>query len=207
MRTLVVLFASVLALAGLALPSTSASAAAASGHTRRVVVRPVTAAGTPASGFVVHRQKGSASCTDPSPAAVDDGISICYPSADYLPSCWKSARHSVLCLRDVSRRVLVRIRHSGSYPHLKAPARPSPQALRLLTGQRCTIRIGGAWGTAPHHPGWVGFYSCTNGSVYGPPSGDGIDRSRPFWRVHLLRPDGSMVIRRVAVATFVGTAG
>ena len=43
-------------------------------------------------------------------------------------------------------------------------------------GQQCDVRVGGAWGTLPSHPHWVGFYSCAHGSVYGPASGDGIDR-------------------------------
>lgn len=137
---------------------------------------------------------------------MDDGITICGPSAAYLPSCWRSRRHTVLCLRQVADEMLARVRYSGAYPDSAAPSRPRPQGLLLVNGQRCAIRIGGAWGTVPGHPQWVGYYSCSRGDVYGPPSGDGINRRRPVWRVHLVRGDGSVVTRRVQQAGYVGDA-
>ncbi|MCW2774234.1 MAG: hypothetical protein JWN91_2560 [Nocardioides sp.] len=102
---------------------------------------------------------------------------------------------------------LVRVRYRGSYPSVSAPEQPSPQALRLAHGQRCTLRVGGAWGTVPRHPRWVGFYSCADGSVYGPPEGDGIDRTDAAWRVHLVHADNSVARRSVRTAYLVGTAG
>ncbi|MEZ0578941.1 hypothetical protein [Nocardioides sp. MH1] len=175
-------------------------------RTERVVVRPATAAGRAAPGWTVHREQGPADCWGTSPTAVDDGITECGPSALYLPACWRSRRHTVLCLRQVTDDALVRVRYSGTYPDATAPARPSPQGLLLVNGQRCNIRVGGAWGVPPGHPDWVGYYACRHGDVYGPPNGDGINRHRPVWRVHLLLPDGTTVTRRVERATYVGTA-
>lgn len=177
-------------------------------RTERVVVRPVTADGHAAPGWTVHRERlGGIDCWGSSVSAVDDGIAICGPSAAYLPSCWKSRRHTVLCLRLVTDDVLVRVRRSGAYPDTPAPAEPTPQGLLLANGQRCAIRVGGAWGTVPDHPDWVGFYSCERGDLYGPPNGDGINRHHPVWRVHLVRADGTVVTRRVEQATYVGNAG
>lgn len=186
--------------------ATDPDARASIDHTSRVVVRPVTAMGRAASGYTVHRESGPLTCRDQSPTAVDPGIDTCYPSALYTPACWKSWNHTALCLRRVADTGLVRIRYSGAFAHHAVAQRRSPQGMRLLGGATCEIRIGGAWGSPPSHPSWVGWYSCTNGSVYGPPSGDGIDRSQPIWRVHILRTDGTMVTRRVARATYVGTA-
>lgn len=177
-------------------------------HTARVVVRPVTADGHAAPGWTVHRERlGRVECWGASRSAVDDGITTCGPSAAYLPSCWRSRRHTVLCLRLVTDDDLVRVRRSGAYPDAPAPARPSPQGLLLVNGQDCVIRVGGAWGTVPDHPDWVGYYSCDHGDVYGPPAGDGINRHHPVWRVHLLRGDGTLVTRRVQQASYVGNAG
>lgn len=175
--------------------------------TRTTVVRPVTADGTAAPGWRVQREReGAASCTDAATAAVDDGIAACYPSALYLPSCWRSTHHTVLCLRDVTSKELVRVRYRGSFPSVTAPEQPSPQALRLAHGQQCTLRVGGAWGTVPSHPNWLGFYSCAHGSLYGPPNGDGINRADASWRVHLVRADNSVGRRSVRTAYLVGTA-
>lgn len=185
---------------------TAARTAATPPATRIRVVRPVTAAGRPAAGWTVHKESGSADCWGASTAAVDDGITTCGPSAAYLPSCWKSRRHTVLCVRDVATRKLVRVHYSGAYPTATAPARPTPQRLVLRTGSACQVRVGGAWGPAPGHPYWVGFYSCESGSVYGPMKSGGVNMSHPLWWVHLLKNDGDIVTRGVRRAVFVGTA-
>jgi hypothetical protein len=183
-------------------------ARAAGTRTHRVVVRPVDASGQAQSGWTVHRTKGlTVQCDGSASAAVDDGIYACFPTAAYLPSCWPSQHHTVLCLRDARTRKLVRVRYSGSLGSATAPSRPSPQDLDLAGGQRCSLRVGGAWGTLPTHPSWVGFYSCTHGSVYGPPSGDGIVRSAPPWTVHVWKSGTAHRVgrRSVAKAYFVGT--
>jgi hypothetical protein len=177
--------------------------------THRVVVRPVDEAGHPVAGWTVTRERGtSVQCDGPASAAVDNGITACFPTAEYLPSCWKSHHHTVLCLRDARKQKLVRVRYTGSLGSPHAPKHPSPQALDLVGGQACDIRFGGAWGQLPSHPKWVGFYSCTHGSVYGPASGDGVDRSRPVWTVHVWKSGTKerVVTRGVAQAYYVGTA-
>jgi hypothetical protein len=178
-------------------------------HTARVVVRPVDATGHAVAGWTVHRERGvSVQCDGPAPAALDDGIGECFPTAEYLPACWKSHHHTVLCLRDARTRTLVRVRYTGSFVTPTAPARATPQDLDLAGGQQCAIRFGGAWSQLPSHPNWLGFDSCAHGSVYGPASGDGIDRSAPLWTVHVWKSGTKqrVVTRDVATAYYVGTA-
>lgn len=188
-----------------ALPSADAGTSTLD-HTIRKVVRPVDATGHAVAGYTVSRDAGSVTCAAPATTGVDRGIDICFPTAYYVPSCWRSRNRTVLCLRDVSKKQLVRIGYTGTYPVKPAPRVPSPQAMTLANGATCMIRVGGAWGVVPSHPDWVGFYSCSNGSIYGPADGDGVDRSQPVWRVHIFGKDGTVVTRRVARATYAGTA-
>jgi hypothetical protein len=191
--------------AGALLPT--AGPALASTHTHRVVVRPVDATGHPVAGWTVHRLKGSVSCDGTAPAAIDDDIVECFPTAFYLPACWKSQHHTALCLRDARVEKLVRVHYTGAFGSGTASRRPTPQDLDLVHGQRCDIRVGGAWGQLPSHPNWVGFYSCGHGSVYGPASGDGVHRSFHLWSVHLWVSGTAdrVVTRQVGTAYFVGT--
>lgn len=202
--------------AALAAASLVAVGAHASGHpdarrpaTRTEVVRPVDAAGHPVKGWAVTREKGSASCSGSSPAAVSDDIVTCYPTAFYLPACWTSTRHTVLCVRDARKQKLVRVHYQGTIKPVTAPTQPSPLNMDLGNGERCSLRIGGAWGTLPSHPSWMGFASCTGGSVYGPGNGDGINRSHVRWTVHEWRNGTKQVVDRRGVNTayVVGTAG
>jgi hypothetical protein len=186
-----------------------ARAGDAATRTHRVVLRPVDAAGDPAAGWTVTREHDiTVQCDGAASAAVDDGITACYPTAAYLPACWKSDNHTVLCLRDARKEKLVRVRYTGSFGAPVAPKHPSPQDLVLTGGQQCDIRFGGAWGQLPSHPSWVGFYSCSTGSVYGPASGDGINRSAPLWTVHLWKGGTKehVVTRSIGKAYYVGTA-
>ena len=192
-------------IAGASLHASSADAVPVA-KTHRAVVRPVTSAGEPASGWSVKRLKGRATCWGTSPSAVVGGIATCSPSALYLPSCWKSTGQTVLCLQDPAGRALVRVRYTGTYPQTAAPARPQPQGLVLGDGEHCRLRVGGAWGSVPGHPHWVGFYSCDGGDVYGSPRGGGIDRSAPVWQVHLVDEDNDLLTRRVRSVTYVATA-
>jgi len=193
---------------GIAATTAGADAAPAPSvpHTRQVVVRPVTAAGAPAPGWTVRHEKGGAACWGASSSAVSDGITACGPSALYLPSCWHSGARGLLCLRDPGERVLVRIRLQGAYPTARAPHVPVPQELVLGDGEHCEIRVGGAWGTVPGHPRWLGFYSCDHGALYGPPRSSGIDRSHPRWQVNEVSARGVIHHRVVRKAVDVGTA-
>ena len=172
-----------------------------------VVVRPVRADGTPAPGWTVRHERGRAFCDATSPAAVRAGIASCSPSAAYLPACWRSAHHTVLCVRDPRVHELVRIRYAGTFPQVTEPAVPTPLAMRLSNGAYCQIRVGGAWGMTPGHPRWVGFDSCDDGGdVYGPIRGDGVVRSRPLWWVREVIDLKDVHRRAVATAYLVGTA-
>jgi hypothetical protein len=206
----VALAAGVLAFASIASAHAGRPGAASRGtHTHRVVVRPVDASGNPADGWTVNRERHlSVSCDGAAPAAIDDGILECFPSAEYLPACWKSHHHTALCLRDVRTQTLVRVHYTGRFGATTAPTQASPLDLDLTDGQKCGIRVGGAWSQLPTHPHWVGFYSCSKGSVYGSPSGDGINRSDPRWTVHVWRSGTKdrVTTRGVDTAYYVGTA-
>lgn len=193
--------------------STSTAPGGVSDATRVVVIRPVTAAGLPAPGYTakVESDLGTMpmNCdTVGSPAAVSNGITQCGASAAYLPVCWKSTNNTALCLRYATDKVLIRITYSGAWGAPKKPSRPSPLGMTLADGDRCQIRIGGAWGYVPSHPGWVGFASCDKGAdVYGPPNGDGINRANPSWSVSLYNGSTRKVTtQQVSVAYEVGTA-
>lgn len=216
MRRIITLLTAVAALAAAALTLVLAGPANASPYagrqTVRHVVRPVHANGTPVAGWTVKREKiPDFTCDGTSPVAVDDGIYFCGPSATYTVACWKSARHTVLCLRSPFDKKLTRIRYTGTLQHVSAPAKPSPQALGLFGGTRCLIRDGGAWGQVKGHPKWIGYYSCDNGTaVYGK-TRDGIMRAHQPWRVYTVRfhKNGSQTIRtrQIRTAYFAGTAG
>lgn len=190
-------------------PSRSAPTPARAGAgTRQVVVRPVTADGRPAPGWPVVRQRGVASCTGAAHGAVDPGIVTCFPTVYGLAACWKSQGHTALCVRSLTEHELVRVRYQGRFPRVAAPAQPAPNDLTLGDGRACRIRTGGAWGSPPGHPRWVGYYSCDEGAVYGPARpADGIDRSEPVWTVHVVEgPEARVTVRAVRAAFFVGTA-
>lgn len=212
LRPLVRLVPALLAVALVATPGVSTGSTTHAGraldHTRVRVVRPVRATGRAVSGYTVHRESGSLDCGDQSPYSVSAHVDICFPSAAYTPSCWKAVDHTALCLRDVEQKQLVRFRYSGTFAAQRALPRSSrlPQGLRLADGERCWVRVGGAWGQAPGHPSWVGWYSCDHGTLWGSASSRGIDRSQPVWTVHELLADNSVVTRKVRTAAYVGTA-
>jgi hypothetical protein len=193
----------------LAVASAAAAAPATATPTRVSVVRPVHADGRPVAGYTVTRESiPGFTCQDPSTVAVDAGIDFCGFSATNTMACWKSTHHTALCLRDPWSKKLARIRYSGTFVHTAAVKHPVPQALRLMNGDRCWIRDGGAWGWVTGHPHWFGDYGCQQGDVYGP--GTGISKATNPWRVHVVynagMPNQKIVDRRVARAIFVGTA-
>jgi hypothetical protein len=210
MRLLVATVSAALAASAL-VSGTTVGATGATAHTHRVVVRPVDTAGRAVAGWTVHRERGvSVQCDGPAPAAVDDGIGTCFPTMEDLPACWKSHHHTALCLRNARKQRLVRVRYTGTFGSPTAPHRATPQNLDLAGGQRCAIRIGGTWGRLPSHPSWIGFYSCgkDTGSVYGPASGDGINRRHSPWTVRIwkIATKQHVVTRDIGTAYYVGTA-
>jgi hypothetical protein len=194
-------------------PSTAAPPA-----TKSIIIRPVTSAGKPASGFHVSTQKGlSIDCSAPafpSPGAVDRNIQECSPSAAYAIACWKAAKaHHALCMRNPSSHRLYQISLMGSFaksPRVKPKLR-APLLIVLTDGTRCSIRDGGAWGTLKVHPTWPGTYSCTkHGDVWSPPNANhnGVNESAASWWVRTASASGKgkLTVRHIKRAYFVGTA-
>lgn len=185
--------------------------------TVRVVVRPVTSSGQTLAGYRVSGEReGSVDCSyrEPSPGAVSRNIELCSPSYEYAVACWKApAPHRVLCLRDPSRKRLVRLRRTGKFAKtgVTRPADRAPLLLVLDDGTRCSIRDGGAWGQLKSHPKWSGTYSCSrHGVVWSPPNAKhyGVDESQASWTVRTASGAGRgrLVTRHVRRAYFVGTA-
>ena len=83
-----------------AFPSAHASTSTstpAPARTRQVVLRPVTATGTPAAGFTANPQPSQsivclATIDDASPVAVDDNIDVCSPNSLSPLACWPGAK-------------------------------------------------------------------------------------------------------------------
>lgn len=170
---------------GLGGPTAPAQAVEGVTTTQVTTVRPVTHAGEPAPGWSVERESGSVDCDGAAPSSTARGIAACYPTAIGVRACFLSSHRTVLCLRDVAGHRLVRLAYTGDFPSdVAAPPVPQPLRATLTDGDVCLARVGGAWSSPPQRPSWVGFASCArDGGVYGPGSGDGVDRSRQPWRV------------------------
>lgn len=208
------LLVSAVAVVGTALTAALApSPASALPATQVTYVRPVTESGRPASGWTATSSSTRVTCSGTASSAVNPGIAACYPTALGLTACFRSTVHTVLCVRDVTDKRLVRLTFTGRYPTgVAAPARPTPAATDLTDGRRCLVRTGGAWGSPKQHPDWVGFSSCTGqAATYGSGLGNGVDARTSAWTVRLWRtavdPEGrDLVTRRVTRAWFVGIA-
>jgi hypothetical protein len=207
-----------IALASTAVTVLPAARVDASSATVRIVVRPVTAGGVPASGFHVttdDRRADAVDCSDPnaSPGAVSRNVEPCSPSAAYAIACWNAAAaHHVLCSRDPSSKRVYSIRRTGKFADtgLDSKRNRAPILLLLRDGTKCFVRDGGAWGQLTSHPNWYGTYSCDqHGNVWSPPYAPhhGVDESQPTWTVHTSPSSGNgrVTIRAVAQAYFVGT--
>lgn len=180
--------------------------------TQRVVVRPVTTTGHVAKGFYVIRESRSVRCTSTSPVAVDKDIAFCGSTADYTQACWRSATpHRVLCLSNPRSKRLESIKLVGTFPRVKAPRRPHPQAMRLVNGKRYAAVAGGAFARLRQHPSWLAYYfggTHDTQIVYGPAGTGGVNTSRPVWIVtSYTGPKATGVRQKVATAYFVGNAG
>lgn len=219
MRTppLTILAITLVFLVGCASPTSAVapSPTAAATATERVVIRPVTESGLPASGYSVTDHQGvTVDCggtsggTQPSPVAVDDNILSCSPTNVYAVACWIDPLPStVICFRDPWATELVRLRNGGSTAPATAPSDPRPLGLLLSDGDRCLLRTGGAWNDLADHPGWYGTYSCAAGGAVWAETSDGIDRSSPRWTVHIasISGIGPLTSLEVATAYFIGT--
>jgi hypothetical protein len=192
-------------------PTSSAGSSPSGPVTTRVVLRPVTASRAAAAGWTVKDQPTPILCSpaEPSPVAVDPGISFCSPSAAFALACWRVDSRSALCAVDLARHVLARYPLSGPFAATGPPAQPAPFTMTLADGSSCTIRDGGTGENLTNHPDWVQYYFCSGDTaVYAPPDGTGIDTSAAEWRVYVAATDGEGDVTSVPVrtATFVGTA-
>lgn len=182
--------------------------------TRVVVARPVTGHGTVASGYALVRHVDeSVDCSgpanDPSPVAVNAGIDWCSPSAAYPAACWAGATpNTVLCYRNPFAKQVDLLSTSAAVTDQPAPKQPTPIALVLGDGSRCTVRIGGSGSALDGHPELFATYYCGNDAVWGPANSYGVNRTSPQWTVQLAPSNGHGPLRTVAImsAVFVGTA-
>lgn len=184
--------------------------------TSKVVVRPVTAAGQPSTGYsVTGEPSGQVDCSFPeaSVGAVSPDIESCSPSFEYAIGCWNAAApHHVLCLRDPLSDRLWRIPRHGAFAStgLAPRAQRAPLEIRLDDGHLCMIRDGAYWGTLPSHPNLFATYTCVHdGAVWASSTAkhQGVNESQPAWTVRTARPGSqTLTTRRVAKAWFVGTA-
>lgn len=146
-----------------------------------------------------------------SQVAVDNGIAACTPLADYVVACWAGPTvNTTLCFRNPFGKEVDLFTKNGSGPVGHPFATPSPFALVLSNGWRCTIRGGGAWGPLQGHPNWYGTYGCDNDkyALWGSGQSDGINRSGAVWTVPLSAFDGMGATQTVSIRTayFVGDA-
>ena len=185
--------------------------AGAATATQKIIVRPVNSHRRAVKGYRVVKWTSSVSCTSTAAAAIDNGIAFCGSSADYTVACWHSSDAArVLCLPDPQTKVLWSVKLVGTFPKLRAPAHPRPQALELNNGDRYLVRDGGAATALTQHPNWVAYYyggRQTIGSIYGPRGSHGINTHHARWFVTTFRTAKSHGVRHdVARAYYVGTA-
>lgn len=194
-----------------AVPVTATSKPAAA-TTQRIVLRPVTARGTVATGYRLSKHLDeSITCGGGivSRAAVQPNIDECSPTAAYPVACWAdSSPNTALCLRNPFAKQVDLIRTDGAVAPSKPVPTPSPFGLTLSDGSRCTLRIGGAWGELDDHPDLYGTYGCGSEAIWGPANSDGINRTGSQWTVRLapLNGHGLLHIVKITNAIFVGTA-
>ena len=191
--------------------SESGTTAETQPSTHRIVVRPVTSAGAAAPGYTIREEDLTDTCGEASVVAVDDGITSCGPTADYLPACWQSSGGTMLCYRNVWSREIVRVHLAGTLSSVVAETSPLPLGLELANGVHCGLRIGGAWSRPQSHPDWFGTYFCDNKQALWAP-GDAqnpASSGQAYWVVHLGAASGVGNLTDVGVRTayFVGTAG
>ncbi len=181
-------------------------------RTQRIVLRPVTARGSVAPGYVVSKhldESVTCSSTQPSRAAIDNDIDECSPTAANAGACWAGPTpNTALCLRDPFATRVDLLRTTSAVPPARASKVPSPAGLVLTDGTRCTLRLGGAWAELDGHPNLYGTYACGSRAVWGPANSDGINRTGTQWTAQLapMSGHGSLQTVTIARADFVGTA-
>ncbi|ONI91951.1 hypothetical protein ALI22I_06820 [Saccharothrix sp. ALI-22-I] len=115
--------------------------------------------GTPAPGFTVRDQGGSAECFSASIAVVGDDLVSCSPSAAGADVCWVGPdRRDLVCDGMPWEKTITLTRSDAPVPPATKVANPTPWGLELANGAKCRLRNGGSWdGRADDY---VGAYYC-----------------------------------------------
>jgi hypothetical protein len=176
-------------------------------ETRIVVVRPVTAQGTPAAGYSVSAERVEAveKC-HASPYMRESGVYECSPSAANAVACMKSTHGTLLCLSSIAKHMLYRVRPTDALPAVTAPADPLPLGVSLTSRARCTAYYNG---TNPTVGRLFAEYECSHQvGIFTANFQHPFDVSTAQWTAHLFNADGSGAERRgyVHIAYYVGTA-
>jgi hypothetical protein len=152
----------------------------------QVIDTPAVVNGQPANGYTADPSSpddNEVFACGSSPAALDDGIYDCAPSAAGADVCWPSTRGSLLCIEDPWDHMLRRVSYTDPLPHASRSSPAVPFALLLDDGTRCRLRNGGAWGG--RDDGLYGAYGCytDNRIVLAGETTPAIDDSQPVWTV------------------------
>lgn len=115
----------------------------------------------------------------------------CGISADQLPVCYPNGNRenrTAYCARDPEEKIIYEIPIDEDIQRYDPELPVQPWKLVLENGTKCTIRIGGAWGSASD--GRIGTYLCDSSnevilSFPGDPFKHGIDRSDKVWFAQL----------------------
>jgi len=147
---------------GATAPGTVSAHGAAPAHTRKVLVGPVTAAGTRASGYRVTRRVSGASCSAGSEAIGQ--AYRCFAGNGVYDPCWgvKTSSPTVLCVAEPWLRTAAELRVKaalGPIPAEGGGGAGEPWGVQLASGQRCVI----AQGAHGAFHGQVIDYYCSPG--------------------------------------------
>ena len=144
--------------------------------------------GRPANGYVEGESPSNVNevfgCGS-SPAAVNDGIYFCGPSAADADVCYPSTPGSLLCVGNPWDHQLHRAIYADALPTAPKTTEPLPFAILLDDGTRCRLRDGGAWGG--RDDGLAGAYFCygDNRVVLAGENTPAIDTAQAQWMVKL----------------------
>ncbi|MCF7552199.1 triacylglycerol lipase [Pseudonocardia sp. WMMC193] len=189
----------------------NARATSAGVPTNRVNLQPVDSTGHAASGWKVTDAALTVDCGYPSPAAVNNAIHVCAPSAAGADACWaEPGERSVLCLPSPWEKTLTRYPATKANFEVEAGPNPSPLGLELVDGSRCRLRNGGSWSGRSDDPNAYGAYSCDNGAgfvvLWGTRGRPDIDMSSTTWTVRKGTADGPLSTVAVRTAYYVATS-
>ncbi|MDO4631855.1 MAG: hypothetical protein Q4A82_06190 [Corynebacterium sp.] len=131
--------------------------------TERVYYRAVSRDGKVQPGFTVKQNSRAAAviCSSDLRLSEDDGIVQCGPTFESYPVCYKTTERGALwvyCARDPEVRELYKYPLAEVTKSFTA-SKARPWKIELEDGTKCTVRQGGAGGTATD--GRISTYNCT----------------------------------------------